>query len=128
MNIWSGDFPDMNDGADGWKFLAPVRSAEKDKMGLFHLKGNVWEWCEDIYHFEIHDKLAFKKKRSQKAYIEQGYDIGNNENAQDYRVIKGGSYLCHKSYCAGYRPEARQKAKFNETFAHIGFRIVKDIK
>ena len=127
MNTWTGDFPDNNSASDGFKETNPVKSYQADQNGVYGLRGNVWEQCADIYHFEIHDKLAFNKKRSQKAYDSQGFDIGNNEDAQDYHVIKGGSFLCHKSYCAGYRVSARQKVNKNESYSHIGFRVAKDV-
>lgn len=126
MNIWTGDFPSRNDAADGFVETNPVKHYKPNDIGLYGLHGNVWEQCADIYHFEIHDKLAFDKKRSQKAYKGQGFDIGNNDNAQEFHVIKGGSFLCHKSYCAGYRASARQKMDQNETYGHIGFRVAKD--
>lgn len=128
MNIWSGNFPSNNDGEDGFENTAPVTAPEFYDGSFYHLKGNVWEWTEDVYHFEIHDKLAFKKKRKQIAYTGAGYNLEDIQNADSYQVIKGGSYLCNKCYCSGYRPEARQKAKREETFSHIGFRVAKDKK
>jgi formylglycine-generating enzyme len=38
------------------------------------------------------------------------------------RVHHGGSYLCHESYCTGYRPSARTKASPDTSLSHTGFR------
>lgn len=128
MNIWSGDFPSYNDSEDGFKTYAPVKDTAFYDGTFYHLKGNVWEWTADIYHYEIHDKLAFQKKRYQGAYKGSGFNLEDQTNANLYHVIKGGSYLCNKCYCAGYRPEARQKARKDESFSHVGFRVAKDVE
>jgi formylglycine-generating enzyme len=43
------------------------------------------------------------------------------------RVTKGGSYLCHESYCRRYRNAARIGAPPDTTTGHIGFRVARDI-
>ena len=40
------------------------------------------------------------------------------------RVVKGGSHLCHESYCDRYRPAARQPQMIDTATTHIGFRCV----
>src|SRR5690606_7095141 len=39
------------------------------------------------------------------------------------RVIKGGSYLCHASYCERYRVAARAPTTEDSTTGHVGFRL-----
>jgi formylglycine-generating enzyme required for sulfatase activity len=46
------------------------------------------------------------------------YDAGG-------RVIKGGSFLCHESYCESYRPSARRGAAPDTGSSHVGFRLVR---
>lgn len=44
----------------------------------------------------------------------------------DRRVMKGGSYLCHASYCWRYRNAARTGTEPDTSTGHIGFRVVRD--
>jgi formylglycine-generating enzyme required for sulfatase activity len=43
------------------------------------------------------------------------------------RVMKGGSYLCHDSYCWRYRNAARTGTSPDSATCHMGFRVVRDI-
>ena len=42
------------------------------------------------------------------------------------RLLKGGSYLCHRSYCYRYRIAARTGASADSSTGHVGFRLVFD--
>ena len=123
-NIWSGEFPIENDAQDGYKFTAPVTEYKADELGLKHMAGNVWEWCQDKYNYEVHDILATGENQTQEAYMGNYFYPGIQDDS--IHVIKGGSFMCHKSYCAGYRPEARQTGVKNESYFHVGFRVVKE--
>ena len=43
------------------------------------------------------------------------------------RVMRGGSFLCHVSYCESYRPAARRGTAPDTGMSHVGFRCVKPV-
>ncbi|MGR3793742.1 SUMF1/EgtB/PvdO family nonheme iron enzyme [Vannielia sp. SX4] len=107
-NIWQGRFPDTNTAADGYSATAPARSFAPNGYGLFNTMGNVWEWTADLYRIS-----SLKKAARARAYQMKGN-----------RVAKGGSYLCHRSYCWRYRIAARSGNSPDSTTPHMGFRVV----
>lgn len=109
-NIWQGRFPDHDTGADGHAGPAPVTTFAPNGYGLHHMVGNVWEWTAD----------AFRVRSAARA----GREI--NRRAKGQRLLKGGSFLCHKSYCHRYRIAARIGNTPDSTSAHTGFRVVYD--
>ena len=126
FNIWSGDFPIKNNENDGYLNTAPSDAYLENSLGLLNLKGNVWEICADVYHHDIHEKRLLQQIDS--PYLGPQFNPIKNPTANDTNyVIKGGSFLCHSSYCAGYRTEARQSVSQSESYSHIGFRVAKNI-
>ncbi len=115
-NIWQGDFPQVNTGEDGYFGTAPVNSFEPNGFGLFNMSGNVWEWCSDWWSSSWH-KRDLKATRINP----RGPDSGVN------KVIRGGSFLCHASYCERYRVSARTQTSPNISTSHIGFRCALDL-
>lgn len=111
-NIWQGDFPRNNTAADGFVGTAPVRSFAANGYGLFNMSGNCWEWTADP--FRIRSLKREAKVRNERAA------------AQAERVLKGGSYLCHQSYCHRYRIAARIGNTPDTTTGHAGFRMAFD--
>ena len=107
MNVWQGSFPDKNLETDGWYGTAPVGSYPSNKFGLHEMTGNTWEWCQDW----------FTNKRNPTLNNPSGPPSGTA------KVIKGGSYLCHESYCNRYRPAARSSTTPASAMGHLGFRI-----
>ncbi|MBY0587065.1 formylglycine-generating enzyme family protein [bacterium] len=123
-NIWQGTFPHDNTKLDGYLRTSPVKSYPPNAFGLFDMAGNVWEWCSDWYRAD--------------AYVgsESGLQV-NPKGPKDFwdprqpyepqRVIRGGSFLCHVTYCESYRPAARRGEAVDTGMSHIGIRCVKDI-
>lgn len=109
-NIWQGRFPDVNTAADGYKATAPAQSFAPNGYGLYNLVGNVWEWTADAYRIRSLKKAAKARMRAMAGY----------------RVAKGGSFLCHRSYCWRYRIAARSGNSPDSSTPHMGFRVVFD--
>ena len=109
-NIWQGEFPINNTIADGFAATAPAESYEPNNFGLFNMCGNVWEWTSGRM------KIAGRSKESR-------------QHAKHYKgckLLKGGSFLCHKSYCFRYRIAARTGNTPDTSTTHQGFRLVFD--
>ncbi|MFK7786362.1 MAG: SUMF1/EgtB/PvdO family nonheme iron enzyme, partial [Crocinitomicaceae bacterium] len=60
------------------------------------------------------------------AFQGRSYDPEKMDASDTLRVIIGGSFLCQKGHCEGYRPEARQSSEQSEAYFHIGFRVVQN--
>lgn len=111
-NIWQGQFPLRNSAADGFVGLAPARSFTPNGYGLFNMSGNCWEWNADAFRIRSLKKAA--QERNERAA------------AENQRLLKGGSYLCHISYCYRYRIVARIGNTPDSTTGHTGFRLAFD--
>lgn len=102
-NIWQGGFPVRNTLEDGYLGTAPVRSFPPNGFGLYEVAGNVWEWCSDAW------------------------TTGQSQSLTgDVRVMRGGSYLCHDSYCNRYRVAARSSTAAEDASGNKGFRLAVD--
>ena len=55
---WSGPLADYDDGAAR---TAPVASYAANRLGIFDLGGNVWQWCEDEYKASMNDPDVLKE-------------------------------------------------------------------
>jgi len=111
-NIWQGDFPLVNTLDDGHLSTAPVKSFRPNGHGLWQMAGNVWEWCADWFR---RDYYATSPNRDPR-----GPETGT------VRVMRGGSYLCHDSYCHRYRVAARSSNTPDSASGNTGFRCAND--
>ena len=101
MNVWQGTFPTEDTGADGWRGTCPVDAFPANGHGLHNTTGNVWEWCAGPWSVD---------------------DPADDEVG----VSRGGSYLCHASYCRRYRVSGRQPHSTDSTAGNLGFRLAAD--
>lgn len=113
-NIWQGTFPMENTRQDGWLTTAPVRSFEPNGFGLWQTVGNIWEWCADVFDAHAYSDRAGSFPPAEPS--EPGTDA--------LRVLRGGSYLCHDSYCNRYRNSARSSNTPESSMGNAGFRTV----
>ena len=112
-NIWQGPFPHHNTGEDGFISTAPVDSYSPNGFGLYNVSGNVWEWCSDWFGTSHLNRLDLINPTGP----EQG----------SAKVMKGGSYLCHSSYCNRYRLAARSSNTPDSSTGNLGFRCAVDL-
>ena len=113
-NIWQGAFPTKNTADDGYAGTAPVDSYQPNGFGLYCMAGNVWEWCADWWSAGWH-----VEPRPETRIDPVGPPSGTN------RVMRGGSYLCHDSYCNRYRVAARSSNSPDSSTGNIGFRVAR---
>jgi len=112
-NIFHGSFPHAPSGAVG---TLPVTAFPPNGLGLFNMAGNVWEWCSDWWSTTWHLSVTPATRDNPR---------GPSEGTE--KVTRGGSYLCHASYCNRYRVAARTKNTPDSSTGHIGFRCAVDI-
>ena len=111
-NIWQGTFPNSNTVEDGYYGTAPVDAFDPNGFGLYSTSGNAWEWCGDWWE-AAHD-------------VSGTVDNPAGSPSGTAKVIRGGSYLCHRSYCNRYRVAARTCNTPSSTTGHMGFRCAAD--
>jgi formylglycine-generating enzyme required for sulfatase activity len=111
-NIWQGTFPARNTEEDGFFSTAPARHYSANGFGLFNMSGNVWEWCTDWFSTDWHLTVSANNPAGP----------GSGER----KLTKGGSYLCHDSYCNRYRVAARFSNTPDTTTGNCGFRCALD--
>ncbi|WP_405009441.1 formylglycine-generating enzyme family protein [Kitasatospora sp. NBC_01539] len=107
LNIWQGVFPTSNTGRH--RGTAPVRSYRPNGFGLYNTVGNVWEWCADRFSADFH--------RTGPRVDPVGPPTGTAH------VMRGGSHMCHDSYCNRYRVAARSSNTPDSSTGNTGFRV-----
>ncbi|MEM0913998.1 MAG: formylglycine-generating enzyme family protein [Planctomycetota bacterium] len=143
-NTWQGDFPTTDSAEDGFAGTCPVDAFDPNPRGLFNMNGNVWEWCADWFSPTHHvDQLLAQ------GWTPPPNDSGTDQPADPYQALdatdasplidprgpgtgtakvqKGGSYLCHVSYCNRYRTAARTANTPDSATTNSGFRCARDL-
>lgn len=110
-NIWQGQFPTYDTAEDGYAGSCPVDSFPPNAYGLYSMTGNVWEWCADWF------QTSFSSRPILRDPFGPSKGFG--------KVMKGGSFLCHASYCNRYRVGARTQNTPDSSASNIGFRCVR---
>ena len=113
MNVFQGEFPGHNTSADGFAGTAPADAFGPNGYGLLNTCGNVWEWCADFFDPRFH--------------LTEPPENPSGPPTGTHRVMRGGSYLCHESYCWRYRVSARSANTPQSSAGNMGFRVVRDI-
>ena len=128
-NVWQGTFPTRNlaegsasgtagdDGSmvthDGYAYTAPVFAfGAQNELGLYNMIGNVWEWVDDYW--------GTRHEATPKGAPPLRDPRGARTTGE--RTKKGGSYLCHRSYCLRYRIQARSQNTEDTGTSNLGFR------
>jgi formylglycine-generating enzyme required for sulfatase activity len=107
MNVWQGRFPAHNSCEDGWFGTCPVGAFPANGYGLHNTTGNVWEWTSGWFGRDA---------------PEPEHDTDRGPAAGTHRATRGGSYLCHASYCRRYRVSARNGLTPDSSTGNVGFR------
>ncbi len=112
-NIWQGEFPNVDTAEDGYSAPAPVNAFPPNGYGFYTITGNAWEWCHDWFDPIWHVTATRLNP------VGPPTGVG--------KVMKGGSYLCHRSYCNRYRVAARTSNTPDSSTTNISFRCVLDL-
>jgi formylglycine-generating enzyme required for sulfatase activity len=112
-NIWQGEFPMVDTAEDGYSGTCPVDAFPANDFGIYSTSGNTWEWCADWFGTD---------HSQNEARDPSGPPEGSS------RVMKGGSFLCHRSYCNRYRVAARSSNTPDSSSSHQGFRCARSIE
>jgi sulfatase modifying factor 1 len=122
-NTFQGHFPDRQMAEDGYTGTSPVGAYPANGYGLVDMAGNVWQWTNDLYRADAFVEQARRGTSDNPAGPTTTFDPA--DPYAERRVIKGGSFLCHESYCESYRPSARRGTPPDTGSSHVGFRLVR---
>ena len=115
MNTFQGRFPDIDTGDDGWIGTGPVHAYAANGYGMFNMTGNVWEWVADL-----------DGPRPARSLMPEVDPAGPADGHA--RIQRGGSYLCHDSYCDRYHVHSRTRCDPDSSAGNGGFRVAADLE
>ena len=121
-NTWQGTFPTKNESIDGFEFIAPVKSYPANSIGLYDMTGNVWELTNDLFNVNYYREIDTSRSLINPTGAKKSYSSSNLYQVE--YVMKGGSFLCHESYCASFRISAKMGVASDSGSDHVGFRTV----
>ncbi len=86
-----------------------------NRLGLFDLHGNVWEWCLDDWHSSYH-----RAPEDGRAWVEsQGLSRGERAEWKD-GTLRGGSWYVAPWSCRSTSRDTKNPGIHRE---HVGFRV-----
>lgn len=121
-NTWQGQFPTSNISEDGFEYISPIKSYPANNIGIYDMAGNVWEITTDLFNVNYYKSLNPNEVLNNPTGADKSFTPSNPYQLE--HVMKGGSFLCHESYCASFRISARMGMEPSSSSDHIGFRTV----
>ena len=82
-----------------------------NNWGLYDMSGNVWEWCEDSWHYSYEGAPT-----DGSAWVSSGASS---------RVRRGGSWYYSARYC---RSAYRGFSSANNGYGNLGFRLARSVR
>ena len=90
----------------------PVGSFSANKFALYDMHGNVWEWCEDVWH-ENYENAP-----------KDGSNWNDNHSQSPLRLLRGGSWDDDPKDC---RSAGRDRNDADNCYDNVGFRLAVSI-
>lgn len=113
MNTFEGEFPHRHDKGDDWTGTVAVDEFKPNAYGMYNMTGNIWEWVQDYF--------------GEHPANQPGPEIDPTGPATGHaKVQRGGSYLCHVSYCDRYHVHSRTRNDPDSSTGNCGFRVAAD--